>query len=221
MVIVLSLSGGIDSTTVCGYYLDKGFKIIPIVFKYASKHNIYEIKAAESIVKYFKLDTPKLIELDFIGQLFKSDLLSSGGAIPEGNYTDESMKATVVPVRNLIFASIIAGYAESIRADIISLGVHGGDHHIYPDCRPEFISSLDTSVILATDKKVRVEAPFLYKTKAEIIKIGMNLKNVEVPYQLTRTCYKDQKLACGKCGSCSERLEAFEKLGLIDPIEYA
>jgi len=101
---------------------------------------------------------------------------------------------------------------------IISLGVHGGDHHIDPDCRPEFISSLNTSVILATDKKVRVEAPFFYYTKDEIIKTGMNLKNVEVPYHLTRTCYKDQEIACGKCGSCVERMEGFEKFGKEDPI---
>lgn len=162
----------------------------------------------------------KLIDLNFVGELFKSDLLFSGGDIPEGHYNDESMQATVVPARNLIFASIIAGFAESVGAEIISLGVHGGDHHIYPDCRPEFISSLNTSVILATDKKVRVDAPFLYYTKAEIIEAGMGLKNIEVPYHLTRTCYKDQELACGKCGSCVERLEAFKKLGLADPIRY-
>jgi len=130
------------------------------------------------------------------------------------------MQATVVPARNLIFSSVIAGYAESVGAGAISLGVHSGDHHIYPDCRPEFVSSLNTSVLLATDKKVRVEAPFLNYTKAEIIKTGLNLKSVEVPYHLTRTCYKDQELACGKCGSCFERLEAFEELGLTDPIKY-
>lgn len=220
MNVTLALSGGLDSTTLCGYYLDKGFKVIPVLFKYGAKHNKYENQAALSIAEYFKLDSPKLIDLNFIGNLFKSDLLLSGGDIPEGHYTDDSMQATVVPARNLIFASITSGYAESIGADIIALGVHGGDHHIYPDCRPEFISSLNTAVILATDKKVRLEAPFLYFTKSEIIKTGLNLKNVEVPYYLTRTCYKDQELACGKCGSCVERLEAFEKLGLKDPIKY-
>lgn len=221
MKVILSLSGGIDSTTLCAYYLERGYKVIPVTFKYGSKHNKYENEAVYKVTDAFKLGKPKLIDLNFIAKFFESDLLISGGEIPEGYYTNESMKATVVPARNLIFASIIAGFAESVEAEIISLGVHGGDHHIYPDCRPEFISSLNTSVILATDKKVRVEAPFLYRTKAEIIQIGMNFKNVQVPYKSTRTCYKDQELACGKCGSCVERLEAFEKLGLKDPIKYA
>jgi 7-cyano-7-deazaguanine synthase len=126
----------------------------------------------------------------------------------------------VVPARNLIFASILAGYAESIDAGIISLGVHGGDHHVYPDCRPAFISSLNSTVMWATDCKVRVDAPFLYNSKAEILRIGLDLKKVTVPYHLTRTCYKDQVMSCGKCGSCVERLEAFAEVGMIDPIKY-
>jgi len=218
--VVLSLSGGIDSTTLCAYYLEKGYDVLPISFRYGSKHNEYENDAAVLVAQSLNVPEPQLIDLNFIGDLFKSDLLLTGGDIPEGHYADDSMQATVVPVRNFIFASIIAGYAESIGVDIISLGVHGGDHHIYPDCRPEFIASLNTSVILATDKKVRVETPFLYCTKAEIIKTGINLKNVKVPYGLTRTCYRDQELACGKCGSCVERIEAFELVGMEDPIEY-
>ncbi len=220
MKFVLSMSGGIDSTTLCAYYINKGYEVCPLTFKYGSKHNKYENEAVFRVSEFLNVPEPKLINLNFIQNLFKSDLLLSGGNIPEGHYTDKSMQVTVVPARNLIFASIVAGYAESVGAEIISLGVHGGDHHIYPDCRPEFISSLNTVVMLATDKKVRVDTPFLYYTKAEIIKTGMNLNNVEVPYHLTRTCYKDQELACGKCGSCVERLEAFEKLGLSDPIRY-
>ena len=220
MKIVVSMSGGIDSTTLCAYYLDKGNEVFPLSFQYGSKHNKYENEAVFKIAEFLNLPEPKLIDLNFIANLFKSDLLLSGDEIPEGHYTDQSMQATVVPARNLIFASIIAGYAESVGADIISLGVHSGDHHIYPDCRPEFISALNTAVILATDKKVRVEAPFLYYTKAEIIRAGMNLKDVELPYHLTRTCYKDQELACAKCGSCVERLEAFDIAGLKDPIRY-
>jgi len=218
--IVLSMSGGIDSTTLCAYYLDNGNEVLPLSFQYGSKHNKYENEAVFKIADFLNLPEPKLIDLNFIANLFKSDLLLSGDEIPEGHYNDESMQATVVPARNLIFASIIAGYAESVGADVISLGVHGGDHHIYADCRPEFISSLNTTVILATDKKVRVDAPFLYYNKAEIIEAGMGLKNIEMPYHLTRTCYKDQELSCGKCGSCVERLEAFEKCGLTDPIAY-
>lgn len=175
MKVVLALSGGIDSSTLCGYYLEKGWRVVPITFNYGSKHNRYEIEACLAVVRHFGLPDPVLLDLKFIGELFRSDLLVSGGAVPEGHYTDQSMTATVVPARNLIFASIIAGYAESIGADLISLGVHGGDHHIYPDCRPEFISSLNNSVMLATDGKVRVDAPFLYNNKAEILRTGVRL----------------------------------------------
>ena len=150
MKIVISMSGGIDSTTLCALYLHKGMEVIPITFRYGSKHNKYENEAVFKVADFLNLPEPKLIELNFIEKLFKSDFLLGGGEIPEGHYTDTSMQATVVPARNLIFASVIAGFAESVGAEVISLGVHGGDHHIYPDCRPEFISSLNTSVILVT-----------------------------------------------------------------------
>lgn len=220
MKVIVALSGGLDSSTLCAYYLENGHEVIPISFAYGSKHNKYENQAMYEVAKFFNLSNPKIIELDFIGRLFKSDLLMSGNEIPEGYYTDQNMTSTVVPARNLIFASIIAGYADSVGGDVVTLGVHGGDHHIYPDCRPSFVSSLNTSVMLATDGKVRVDTPFLYCSKGEIIKSGLNFKNVKVPFHLTRTCYKDQVLACGKCGSCVERLEAFSQVGIPDPIEY-
>lgn len=220
MKVVLALSGGLDSSTLCGYYLENGFEVVPISFSYGSKHNKYENQAMYDVAEYFGLSKPKLIDLNFIGQLFRSDLLLSGGDIPEGHYTDESMTATVVPSRNLIFASIITGYAESVGADAIALGMHGGDHHIYPDCRPSFVSALNTAVILSSDGKVKVDAPFLYYDKTEILRVGMGLEKFKIPYHLTRTCYKNQELSCGKCGSCVERLEAFSENNLEDPILY-
>lgn len=220
MKVVLALSGGLDSSTLCGYYLDKGWQAVPVTFNYGAKHNRYENEACSAVARHFGLPEPILLDLKFIGELYRSDLLLSGGAVPEGHYTNQNMSATVVPARNLIFASILAGYAESIDADMISLGVHGGDHHIYPDCRPEFIASLYDSVRLATDGNVSVDAPFQYNSKAEILRVGLNLKKVIVPYHLTRTCYKDQVLSCGRCGSCVERLEAFAEVGIEDPIQY-
>ncbi len=165
MKVVVALSGGLDSSTLCGCYLENGHEVVPVSFNYGSKHNKYENKAMYDVTNYFGLEKPKLLELDFIGELFRSDLLLSGGKIPEGHYTDKSMTATVVPGRNLIFASIVAGYAESVGADSIALGMHGGDHHIYPDCRPSFVSALNTTVILSSDGKVKVDAPFLYLSK--------------------------------------------------------
>lgn len=217
--VVLGLSGGMDSSTLAGYYLSKGYEVHPLIFSYGSKHNEYEHKCAFEVCRTIGCELPKFVSLDFIGALFKSNLLKSGGDIPEGHYEDESMSKTVVPGRNSIFITIMMGYAESIGAEIIAAGVHAGDHHIYPDCRDDYINSMAETVNLATEGKVTLEAPFINYDKYDILKIGYAL-NPPFPYELTRTCYKDQPLSCGKCGSCTERLEAFEKIGKQDPIEY-
>jgi 7-cyano-7-deazaguanine synthase len=220
-VVLLALSGGMDSATLLGYYLSNNYNVLPISFYYGSKHNKYESICVEQLLKHYKINTSFKINLDFIGNIFKSNLLHSGDDIPEGHYEDKNMKLTVVPGRNLIFASILAGIAESYNADIIALGVHSGDHEIYPDCRKEFIDSLNKTIQLSSDGKVGVQAPFINFHKKDILKIGYNLDDpFKVPYEYTRTCYKDQVLSCGCCGSCSERLEAFEQIGKIDPIEY-
>lgn len=220
MKVILGLSGGMDSAALAAYYLNKGDEVVPVSFNYGSKHNPYECLAACRIAEYYGLPTPIYIELPFISGLFKSNLLQGQGDIPEGYYKDDSMSQTVVPNRNMIFASIMVGLAESLGAQIVALGVHSGDHHIYPDCRPEFINALNITVAYSTEKKVRIEAPFLEANKFQILVIGYSTLP-KVPWELTRTCYKDQYLSCGKCGSCIERLEAFSLYGETDPIEYA
>lgn len=217
--IVISLSGGMDSTTLLCYYLDKGYEVYPIVFTYGSKHNKYENEAALNICHKFKLDY-KFINLEYMNNLFESNLLKTGGDIPEGHYEEKSMEKTVVPGRNIIFIANMVGYAWSVGAEIIALGVHAGDHAIYADCRKEFIKAMDTAVYLGSDKRVTIETPFQDLDKAGILHIGYDLYDTDVPYELTRTCYKDQELSCGKCGSCTERLEAFKSIGLEDPIMY-
>ena len=221
MKIVLSLSGGMDSATALGYYLAEGHDIIPVNFMYGSKHNTFEKLCAIRLCVYYGINMFPSINLRFIEDMFSSDLLKSGEDIPEGHYEDKNMKSTVVPGRNLIFASILAGYAESIGADAIALGVHAGDHAIYPDCRPEFVDSLIETINKSSDSKISVFAPFLNLDKTEILKIGYSLPGeFKIPYELTRTCYCDQETSCGKCGSCIERLEAFKNIGKTDPIEY-
>lgn len=215
--IVLALSGGMDSTTLLGHLINHNFEVYPVTFYYGSKHNQYEYESVKMIQKYYKIDNIPRINLDFVGELFKSNLLKSGGDIPEGHYTDETMSKTVVPNRNMIFSSILAGYAESIGARRIALGVHSGDHAIYADCRPIFIAKLEETIIESLDKSFHVFTPFLHLTKKDILEIGYT---IDVPYHLTRTCYKDQLYSCGKCGSCNERLEAFELIGKKDPITY-
>ena len=217
--ILISFSGGLDSSTLLGYLLDQGYDVIGVSFNYGSKHNQFENMAAVQVANFYKI---KLIQLDITKMMlhFKSNLLISGGQIPEGHYTDASMEKTVVPARNMIFISILTGIAVSHNISKIGLGVHSGDHAIYPDCRPGFIKSMQTSIKFATDGQVKeIITPFLDLTKIDIVKIGLNLDPM-IPYGLTRTCYKNDAIACGKCGSCVERLEAFAKNGLIDPIVY-
>jgi 7-cyano-7-deazaguanine synthase len=224
MRTVVSLSGGMDSTTLLGIviselenYGTKLSELLTVSFKYDSKHNIYELLAAQSIAKYYGVKW-LVVDVRKCFQYTQSDLLKSGGNIPEGHYAENSMKATVVPGRNLIFASILASIAESVKASEIALAVHSGDHHIYPDCRPYFIENLNKTIMESTQGMVSVYTPFLNSPKDTILRYGLDIGGV--PYELTRTCYKDQPVACGKCGSCNERLEAFKLNGVIDPIEY-
>jgi 7-cyano-7-deazaguanine synthase len=219
MKVVLGLSGGMDSATLCAYYLDKGYEVFPVSFNYGSKHNEYERKAAENVAEFYGLKLQR-IDLNFIGELFKSNLLKTGGEIPEGHYQAENMSQTVVPGRNVIFISIMMGYAWSIGADTIAIGAHSGDHAIYEDCRADFIAAMNAAVISGSGDRVHLEAPFQYLDKTKILEIGYKL-NPSVPYQLTRTCYKDQELSCGLCGSCQERIEAFKNIGKEDPILYS
>ena len=217
--VVVSLSGGMDSTTLLCYCINEGFKIYPIIFKYGSKHNEYEITAALSICNKFSL-TPKIVDLSYMNDLVKSNLLKSGGEIPEGHYEASSMEQTVVPGRNIIFIANMVGYAWTIGANFIAIGVHAGDHAIYSDCRPDFIKAMDVAVYFGSDGRVEILAPFQNLDKAGILDIGYNLDEIRVPYEITRTCYKDEPISCGKCGSCVERLEAFDQVNKKDPITY-
>lgn len=214
--IIISLSGGVDSAVVLALALSQGYDCLPVIFRYSSKHSFYESNAAVRIACYYQL-TPRIIDLGQVMNGFKSNLLIDGGDIPEGHYESVSMLKTVVPARNIIFISILAGLAQSIAAEAVWIGIHGGDHAIYPDCRPEFYRFMKQAIEAGTDEAVTLVAPFLNCDKKYIVQRGIELG---VSFEFTRTCYKDQKLACGKCGSCVERLEAFSKAGILDPIKY-
>lgn len=213
---VMALSGGMDSTTVLSWLLAQGAEVTCLNFVYGSKHNQYEQKAAEQIAEHYGVDY-KLIDLTAAFSQMSSNLLKSGGDIPEGHYSHESMSQTVVPGRNSIFASILCGVAESIEAKVVALGIHQGDHAIYPDCRKEYFFAMKSALYLASDKKIELIAPFLDTDKIGILAFGFQSGT---PYQFTRTCYKDQVVSCGKCGSCNERIEAFATHKVKDPVEY-
>lgn len=213
---IIALSGGMDSATVLAKLLDEGKSVECFGFEYGSKHNKYEQTAARAVADHYRVSYT-LIDLSAITPHLQSNLLKSGGAIPEGHYNDASMSLTVVPGRNIIFLSILAGIAWSRGASIIGIGIHQGDHAIYPDCRLSFFRAMNDAIHKGTDNRVKIVAPFLNTDKAGIVAWGLAHG---APYGLTRTCYKDQPVACGKCGSCRERLEAFRVNDSEDPVSY-
>ncbi len=212
---IVTLSGGLDSSTLL-HWAAKRYDVRALTFDYGSKHNEREASAAKEIAR--RLNIPlSTIKLPFVNDLFKSDLLKSGGEIPEGHYEDLSMRSTVVPFRNGIMLSIAVGYAESFDAKTVLYAAHAGDHAIYPDCRPDFLKAMAEAGRLGTYLEVEVKDPFITMSKKEIVELGRELK---VPFEFTYSCYKGGELHCGKCGSCVERKEAFQLAGIPDPTEY-
>lgn len=211
---VIVVSGGMDSITLL--YDKKEEIALAVTFDYGSKHNAREIAWAK--VHCGRLGIRHIvIKLDFMQKYFTSSLLEGGDEIPEGHYADENMKSTVVPFRNGIMLSVAAGIAESNGLKKLLIANHGGDHTIYPDCRPEFIGAMDRAIANGTYEDVRIDAPYTNITKADIAKIG---KRLGIDYSETWSCYKGGERHCGKCGTCIERKEAMALAGIDDRTEY-
>ena len=211
---VIIVSGGMDSITLL--YDKKDEIALGISFDYGSNHNAKEIPLAE--MHCSRLGIKHItINLDFMHRYFKSSLLQGAEAIPEGHYADENMKSTVVPFRNGIMLSIAIGIAESNHLKKVLIANHGGDHTIYPDCRPQFIEAIDAAANAGTFVNVRVEAPYTNITKGDIARIG---KRLGLDYTETWSCYKGGEKHCGKCGTCIERKEALQEAGIHDATEY-
>ena len=211
---VIIVSGGMDSITLL--YDKKDEIALGISFDYGSNHNAKEIPFAEMHCKRLGIKHIT-INLDFMHQYFKSSLLQGAEAIPEGHYADENMKSTVVPFRNGIMLSIAIGIAESNHLKKVLIANHGGDHTIYPDCRPQFIQAIDAAANAGTFVNVRVEAPYTNITKGDIARIG---KRLGLDYTETWSCYKGEEKHCGKCGTCIESKEALQEAGNHDATEY-
>ena len=211
---LLILSGGMDSVTLL---YDEHERIAQAVsFDYGSNHNQREIPFARLHCE--RLGIPHVvIPLEFMSKYFKSSLLSGADAIPEGHYADENMQSTVVPFRNGIMLAIAVGMAESNGLQYVMMANHGGDHTIYPDCRPEFVRAFDQAAVAGTYVKVRLRAPYTLLTKADIASRGRELG---IDYSQTWSCYKGGEHHCGRCGTCVERREALATAGISDPTVY-
>ncbi len=211
---VIVVSGGMDSVTLL--YEKKDEIALGISFDYGSNHNHNELPLAALHCQRLGIEHV-VVPLGFMHQYFKSSLLESGDSIPDGSYDEENMKSTVVPFRNGVMLAVAAGIAESNGLTKVLIANHGGDHTIYPDCRPEFIAAMDAAVEAGTFARVRVVAPYTNISKADIARRGRALG---IDYAETWSCYKGGDVHCGTCGTCVERKEALREAGIEDNTPY-
>lgn len=205
---LLVLSGGMDSTTMLYEYASR--IALAVNFSYGANHNAREAACARENCRRLGIELVE-IDLAFMGEYFESSLLRGADAVPEGNYGENNMHSTVVPFRNGIMLSIAAGLAESRGLSAVMIANHGGDHAIYPDCRPGFIEAMSQAIAAGTYKGIRLDAPYTNLTKAAIACRGCELG---VDYSLTYSCYKGGEKHCGVCATCVERREAMIAAGL-------
>lgn len=239
---VLSLSGGMDSSTLLLHLLSRDYAVTALSFYYGQKHRV-ELEKAQELISYLRTKDihvkHQIIDLSTLSSLLKSSLISGGSDVPEGHYAQDNMKETVVPNRNKIFSSIIQGVALSLATAgekqkvVIALGIHAGDHSIYPDCRKEFRDAdLEAFRLGNWDSElVKYYTPYILVDKYDILNDGfkccktLNLDFNEV-YKRTNTSYKPIQIkgewySDYKSASSVERIEAFIKLGIPDPVDYA
>jgi 7-cyano-7-deazaguanine synthase len=216
MKALVLFSGGLDSTVLATQLKAEGAETRLLSIDYGQRH-ARELKRAEQIAH--ALDLPhQVLRLPDLGPLLGgSSLTDEKVELPEGHYAEESMKATVVPNRNMILLALAGGHALSIRFDTIAYAAHAGDHTIYPDCRPEFADAMETALGLADWEKLSLHRPFVHLSKTDLVKKGAEL---DAPFHLTWSCYAGREIHCGKCGTCVERKEAFALAKIPDPTEY-
>jgi 7-cyano-7-deazaguanine synthase len=209
---LIILSGGMDSTTLLYWAINQGYDCTTLSVDYGQKHKkelLFAKKTCKKLkVKNICIDLPILKKLP-------SALTDKRLTVPDGHYNDPIMKKTVVPNRNMILLSIAGAIAISEDIPNLGYGAHKGDHAIYPDCRKEFAEAMKGVLNLCHYTPLALLTPFIEMNKADIAQIG---KELNVNYALTWSCYKGKKKPCGTCGTCIERKEAFEKVGLKDPL---
>jgi 7-cyano-7-deazaguanine synthase len=213
--VVVIFSGGMDSFTVLHRALKDGKEVYALTFDYGQKH-VKEIACASKVCQQLGV-AHKVIDISSINQLLAGSSLTDDIDIPEGHYEAESMKSTVVPNRNMILLSLAVGYAVSVEAAQVYYGAHSGDHAIYPDCRPEFVMKMNEVCQIANYQAVEIFSPYLANSKSDILTDGLKMG---LRYDDTWTCYNGRAQACGKCGACQERLEAFADNNVTDPLAY-
>jgi 7-cyano-7-deazaguanine synthase len=217
MKTIVICSGGLDSVSLAHRIAAEQTLIGLLSFDYGQRHR-KELDYAAACAK--RLGVPhQIIDIRPIGSQLTGSALTDNIDVPDGHYAEETMKATVVPNRNAIMLAIAFGLAAAQKADAVAVAVHGGDHFIYPDCRPGFIDAFQTMQDAALDgyASVKLQAPYVNATKADIVTDGAKHGT---PFAETWSCYKGGARHCGRCGTCVERREAFHLAGVADPTDY-
>lgn len=218
---VVLLSGGLDSATAAAIARELGFDLYALSFSYGQRH-LKELDAARKVGESLGVKDHVVVEFDL--RKWGGSALTDDMDVPLDRDESEMqthIPVTYVPARNTIFLSFALGYAEVVGADTIVIGVNQLDYSGYPDCREEYLRAYEQMANLATKaavedgRRVRVYAPLLHLSKAEIIKRGVELG---VDYSLTWSCYQGQEMPCGRCDSCILRVEGFRQAGLSDPL---
>ncbi len=218
---VVLLSGGMDSATAMAVARSNGRELYALSFDYGQRHS-RELGCARNLARFFKAKEHKVLRVE-LGKLGGSALTDGAIGVPDadGGWTgDKPVPATYVPARNLVLLSIAAAYAETVDAGAIFIGANAIDYSGYPDCRPEFLHAFEEAARLGTKcgtsgKPMRIEAPLLHLSKAQIVRLGASLL---VPFGMTWSCYRGGKRPCGKCDSCLLRAKGFDEAGINDPL---
>jgi len=215
--VVVLTSGGLDSTTLLYHHLKEKDEVHAIAFNYGQRHS-RELEFAQSNAQ--KLNVPLLtVNASFLGEfLTGSSQTDKSVNVPEGHYSEESMKATVVPNRNMILLSMAIGHAIALKCDYVSYAAHAGDHAIYPDCRPEFAKAMGAAARKCDWRPISLLRPFIKMSKADIVEHG---SEIGVDFSMTFSCYKGELIHCGRCGTCVERRLAFREAKVEDPVTFS
>ena len=212
---VVIFSGGMDSFTVLNKAVREGREVYALSFDYGQRH-VKELQYAKRACEQLGVHH-KIVDISAINSIIAGSALTDDIEVPEGHYESDNMKTTVVPNRNMILLSLAVGYAVSLEATKVYYGAHSGDHAIYPDCRPEFVQKMQDVCAIANYEAIDIVVPYLNNSKIEILTDGLAMG---LDYSQTWTCYNGREKACGKCGACQERLEAFAENKATDPIAY-
>ena len=215
MGAVVVLSGGMDSATLLFWAAKRYKNLSAISVNYGQRHS-KELDCAKKLCELIGVPI-SVVDLSSIKSLLVGNALTDDVEVPEGHYASPTMKQTVVPNRNMLLLSVALCSACVEGARLVLYGAHFGDHPIYPDCRKEFVDALDKAARLCWYQEIKIEAPFVEKTKTDVAKLGNDLG---VPFEHTWSCYNGRALHCGKCGTCVERREAFMLAEVKDPTEY-